>query len=199
VNVAISGTVEPASARRTTAEPRRSWNVRSSLNVGKTFSVIHCGESVVGGDKWFSRNVEQSGVLYCFGEGGEGFRNRLAAYRSRYDADHKGMIVRDGIPNLGLNLAKAIKALEKAIDESNAMYGAHSMKPVRVVFLDTFAKAIAGAQENDTSAVQPDPQRCAGTRAQEGRVHHSHSPQRQGHHAGRSRFERAGSRSGLQP
>ena len=31
MNVAISGTVAPASARRTTADPRRSWKVRPSI------------------------------------------------------------------------------------------------------------------------------------------------------------------------
>jgi hypothetical protein len=36
VNVAISGTVAPASARRTTADPRRSWKVRPSI-----FALLH--------------------------------------------------------------------------------------------------------------------------------------------------------------
>jgi hypothetical protein len=136
--------------------PGQLGMIHGASNVGKTFAVIHCGETVVAGDKYFYRNVEQSGVLYCFGEGGEGFRNRLAAYRRHHSGlDNKGMIVRDGIPNLGTKLARAIKELSKAIDESNEMYAEHGMKPVKLVFLDTFAKAIAGAQENDTSVVQP--------------------------------------------
>lgn len=133
--------------------PGQLGMIHGSSNVGKTFTVIHKGECVTQGEPWFGRNVQRSGVLYCYGEGGEGFRNRLAAYRSRH-AD-VAMIVRDGIPNLGINLAKAIKSLKDAIKHANAMYAEREMPPVRIVYLDTFAKAIAGAQENDTSAVQP--------------------------------------------
>lgn len=134
--------------------PGQLGMIHGASNVGKTFTVIHKGECVVGGKPWFGRNVDQSGVLYCFGEGGEGFLNRLDAYRQRYGTN--GMVVHDGIPNLGLNTAKAIKELEKAIDKANAMYaGREDGLRVKMVFIDTFAKAIAGAAENDMKEIQP--------------------------------------------
>lgn len=135
--------------------PGQIGMIHGASNVGKTFSVIHLGESVCMSAKWFSRNVAQNcGALYCFGEGAEGLGNRAAAYRRKYPSDKPGMVVRDGIPNLSVNLAKAIKSLEKAIAEANDMlapFGQHT----KLVFLDTWAKAIAGAAENDPAAVQP--------------------------------------------
>lgn len=133
--------------------PGQVGMIHGASNVGKTFTVIHKGECVVGGKPWFGRNVDQSGVLYCFGEGGEGFLNRLDAYRQRYGTN--GMVVHDGIPNLGLNTAKALKELEKAIDKANAMYAGRGALRVKLTFLDTFAKAIAGAAENDMKEIQP--------------------------------------------
>ncbi len=135
--------------------PQMLGMMHGASNVGKTFSVIHMGESITEGWQWFGRNVTTCGVLYCYGEGHAGLQNRAVAYRERYEPKGDGMIVRSGIPNLGLNLAKAIKALRKSINEATAMRAARGQNAIGVVFLDTWAKAIAGAQENDGTAMQP--------------------------------------------
>jgi len=125
--------------------PGQLGMIHGASNVGKTFSVIYLGEHVCTGSKWFSRNVDKGGVLYCFGEGAEGLGNRGAAYRKKYPSDSPGMVVRDGIPNLGLNLRKALKALRRALIDANEMLESTNER-VKLVFLDTFAKAIAGAE-----------------------------------------------------
>jgi AAA domain/Bifunctional DNA primase/polymerase, N-terminal len=124
-------------------------------NVGKTFTVLHLGECIADGRKWFGLNTEKSGVLYSFGEGHAGIANRLAAYRKAYSTQSRGMILRPGIPNLAANLKAAIETLKQAIKEANAMQEGNGLPPIRVLFLDTFAKAIAGADENRVSEVQP--------------------------------------------
>jgi hypothetical protein len=129
--------------------------IHGSSNVGKTFSVIYLGEHIEAGDSWFIRNVEQSGCLYCYGEGHDGLRNRGVAYREKYKSVNYGMSVHPGIPNLGMDTGRAIKELRRAIKKANKQREGAGLKPIRVVFLDTFAKAIAGAQENDSAAVQP--------------------------------------------
>jgi hypothetical protein len=146
---------EPDYIVENTFTPQQIGMIHGPSNVGKTFTVIHLGERIVAGEKWFGLNVAQGGVLYCFGEGHAGLRNRLYAYRKVYNDLGLGMVVRGGIPNLALNLKAARKALRKAIVDANKMYAERGMSPVKVVFLDTFAKAIAGAQENDVAAIQP--------------------------------------------
>lgn len=124
-------------------------------NIGKTFSAWYEALCIAEGWKYFGRNVEQSGVLYCYGEGHAGMQNRALAYKLKYDPKTDHLIVRDGIPNFATDLKGAKKALRKAIKDSNDQLIAKGLKPLRAVFLDTFAKAVAGAEENSTREMQP--------------------------------------------
>jgi hypothetical protein len=127
--------------------------IYGASNVGKTFAVIHLGDCVADGKKWFGKQTEKSGALYMFAEGKDQFNNRLAAYRKRYPSDTKGMIVHKGIPPIAQT--SGIKAIGKAIEEANAWQAANNLPPVRLAFIDTFAKAVAGADENNAKEMQP--------------------------------------------
>jgi hypothetical protein len=124
-------------------------------NAGKTFSVFHLGGSLSEGWRWFGRNVEQASVLYCYGEGHDGMSRRALAWKERYKPKFDALIFRDAIPNFALNLKAACKALRKAVTDSNKMLAERSLPPVGMVALDTFAKAVAGAEENSTREMQP--------------------------------------------
>lgn len=124
-------------------------------NAGKTFSVFHLAGCLSEGWPWFGRNVEQSGVLYCYGEGHSGMSRRALAWRERYQPKLDALIFRDGIPNFALDPKNARKALKKAVTDANKMLEERGLKPIRFVALDTFAKAVAGAEENSTREMQP--------------------------------------------
>ncbi|MDZ7883038.1 MAG: AAA family ATPase [Mycobacterium sp.] len=122
-------------------------------NTGKTFAVIHMGDCVVEGRPWFGHNVEKSGALYLFAEGKSQFNNRLVAYRKKYPSNSKGMVIHKGIPSLVEK--KGIPALRAAIKQANKMQTENGLPPIRIVFIDTFAKAVAGAEENSAKEMQP--------------------------------------------
>jgi hypothetical protein len=124
-------------------------------NIGKTFSAWYKALCIAEGWKYFGRNVEQSGVLYCYGEGHAGMQNRALAYKIKYEPKTDQFIARDGIPNFATDLKAARKALRKAIKDSNDQLTAKGLKTLKTVFLDTFAKAVAGAEENSTREMQP--------------------------------------------
>lgn len=152
--VAIYG--EPPYIVENVFTPGMVGMLHGESNVGKTFVAIHLGGCICEGWQFFDRNVEQSGVVYCYGEGHSGIQNRLVAWKKKYTPDTDGIIVRDGIPNLGMHGPKqAIKALRKTVADANAMLRAKGLPDVRLLFLDTFAKAVAGANENDVKDMQP--------------------------------------------
>jgi hypothetical protein len=124
-------------------------------NIGKTFSAWYQALCIAEGWKYFGRNVEQSGVLYCYGEGHSGMQNRALAYKLKYGPKTDNLIVRDGIPNFATDPKGAKRALRKAIKEANAQLESKALRPLKTVFLDTFAKAVAGAEENSTREMQP--------------------------------------------
>ncbi len=53
-------------------------------NAGKTFWTTDLALHVAAGKQWNGRRVDQGGVVYCALEGGNGFRNRAAAWRNSY-------------------------------------------------------------------------------------------------------------------
>lgn len=124
-------------------------------NIGKTFSAWYMALCIAEGWKYFGRNAEQSGVLYCYGEGHSGMQNRALAYVKKYSPKTDNLIVRDGLPKFALNIKEAKKALRKSVKSANEQLAAKGCPPVKVVFLDTFAKAVAGAEENSTKEMQP--------------------------------------------
>lgn len=124
-------------------------------NAGKTFSAFHLGGCLSEGWTWFGRNVEQCAVLYCYGEGHAGIERRALAWSRRYEPQADALVFRDGIPNFATHAGKAAKAIREAVKNANAMLAERGRPPVAMLMLDTFAKAVAGAEESSAREMQP--------------------------------------------
>jgi hypothetical protein len=126
--------------------PRTVGAISGPSNVGKSFSALDLAWHIVNGHDWYGLKVERSGVLYAYGEGRLGIASRLLALsRAKGTAE---MVVRDGIPNFAINPKAAVKALKRAVEEANKMLSKKGSPPIKLLILDTFAKATAGAEEN---------------------------------------------------
>jgi hypothetical protein len=117
--------------------------VFGASNSGKTFFVLDLAAHVAMGAQWQDRHIEQGGVLYIALEGQQGAINRIEAMKRRG-------ILSKGAPlyicSSSVNLLDPTHAGEvvKMIESINAI----STSPVRLVIVDTLARAIAGADEN---------------------------------------------------
>jgi hypothetical protein len=100
---------------------------------------------IAAGLPWCGRRVEQGGVVYCVLEGGHGFRNRVAAWRGHrgLDAYELPFVAAPYAMNL-LDPAGDTEHLIKVITDAAARMG----MPVKLVVIDTLARALAGGNEN---------------------------------------------------
>jgi hypothetical protein len=117
--------------------------VYGASNSGKTFLVIDLGAHVATGRDWQGKEVEQGAVLYVALEGTQGAVNRIKAMRMRG-------ILPTGSPFFlcfsSVNLLDPTHAAEVArmITEINKT----SPIPIRLIIIDTLARAMAGGDEN---------------------------------------------------
>lgn len=111
---------------------------------GKTFLTLDMTAAVVRGEPWRGAAVKKGRAVYVVAEGAAGFRNRLEAYCLFHGVDPGDFdvgVVADA-PNL---LAKEdVRDLLKAI----IAFG-----KVDMVVIDTYARAMAGGNENDAKDV----------------------------------------------
>lgn len=135
---------------------------------GKSFIALDMAASIARGVPWRGLTTKQGRVVYVAAEGAGGFRKRLKAYAHqhciRLDDLRIGVIA--GTPNLrekadALDISKAIKAWGGA----------------DLVIVDTFAQAMAGANENSGEDVGRALAHCKGIHKATGApvvlVHHS--------------------------
>lgn len=129
---------------------------------GKTFLATHLAMCVARGKEFLGRPVQQGGVIYQAGEGARGLKKRLKAYRT-----HFNVLDTEDVPFVLLpsriDLFSKEGDTQKLIDEINAWKPAMS-QPLRMVAIDTFSKATAGADENsgrDVSIVMENVDRIA--------------------------------------
>lgn len=119
--------------------------VYGQSNSGKTFWFTDLALHIVAGIPWNGRRVDQGGVVYCVLEGGSGFHNRIAAWKEEtgyggYDLPFVA------IPS-SMNLLSPDGDVDRLID--TIMLAASQMKvPVKLVVIDTLARAFAGGNEN---------------------------------------------------
>ena len=132
--------------------PRGEWIVKGVLpraglavvygasGSGKTFLMVDLAGAVARGIEWRGNAVVQGRVVYVVAEGASGFRNRVEAYCRQHDLDpaQVDLLVIPDVPNL---LDKAhMKELIAAIKK---------VGPVAMIVIDTYARVMAGANEND--------------------------------------------------
>lgn len=107
---------------------------------GKTFYTLDLGGAVARGAEWRGHKTEQGRVAYIVAEGASGFRNRLDAYcqfNGIAPADLDLVVLPDA-PNF---LDKShIKDLVLALKAAG---------PLAMVVVDTYARVMAGGNEND--------------------------------------------------
>ncbi|MCV9960770.1 AAA family ATPase [Pararhizobium sp. BT-229] len=113
---------------------------------GKTFLATHLAMCVARGQEFLGRTVMQGGVIYQAGEGARGLKKRIKAYRT-----HFGVPDTEDVPFVLLpsriDLFSKDGDTQKLIDEINAWKPVMS-QPLKMVVIDTFSKATAGADEN---------------------------------------------------
>jgi hypothetical protein len=141
-------------------------------NSGKTFFVLDLALAIAAGIHWRGRRTRRGLVIYVAGEGAASVRARVTAYRMTYPEITKlpFAIVPQPVdflsPGSVKTLIETIRAAEKECGEK-----------VTLVIIDTFARAVAGGDENSAQdvgvAVAAADRIRAETGAAVGFVHHA--------------------------
>ncbi|MDB5552109.1 MAG: hypothetical protein JWL86_2093 [Rhizobium sp.] len=113
---------------------------------GKTFLATHLAMCVARGQEFLGRAVMQGGVIYQAGEGSRGLKKRIKAYRTQFAVPESEDVPFVLLPSR-VDLFSKDGDTQKLIDEINAWKPVMS-QPLRMVVIDTFSKATAGADEN---------------------------------------------------
>lgn len=113
---------------------------------GKTFVILSMGLHIAAGLPWFGHPIKQGAVVYIAGEGVGGLSLRLKAMRVRYKiaSDIPFWVVPRAVnfrTPAGINTLEALIRL--TIKET----------PVRLLVVDTLARAMPGADENSAQEV----------------------------------------------
>lgn len=115
--------------------------VYGQSNSGKTFWTVDLALHVAAGKRWNDRRVTQGGVLYCALEGGFGFRNRVAAWRETHTP-------------ATAQFAAIMRSLDLFDPDADTEELIHTVKnmpwPVKLLVIDTLARAMPGGDENKT-------------------------------------------------
>lgn len=114
---------------------------------GKTFLATHIAMCVARGQEFLGRAVQKGGVIYQVGEGARGVKKRLKAYRTHFQVPESEDVPFVLLPSR-VDLFSKEGDTQKLIDEINAWKLVMS-QPLRLVVIDTFSKATAGADENN--------------------------------------------------
>lgn len=117
--------------------------VYGESNCGKTFFMTDLCFHIAQGKRWRDRRVDQGGVVYVALEGAYGLGNRLEAYRQHYN-DGQGMpfamlASQVDFMNPEGNINEFIELLKTSTEK---------MPSIRLIVIDTLARAIAGGDEN---------------------------------------------------
>ena len=120
--------------------------VYGESNCGKTFFMTDLGLHVAMGKEWRGREVERGGVIYCALEGSHGISNRVAAFRKYHQLE--GQRLPFAVVPYSINMLEGdVDRLIDAIQAAAEPFGC----PVKMVVIDTLARAMAGGDENGPS------------------------------------------------
>ena len=108
-------------------------------NCGKTFFMSDLCLHIAMGKTWRGREIDAGGVLYVAAEGAYGIRNRIAAYKQRYE-------LASGIPLTivpsTINMLDADQDVEKLI--RTIQVKAQELGNIQMIVLDTLARVMTG-------------------------------------------------------
>jgi hypothetical protein len=112
-------------------------------NSGKSFLATHLACAIGRGMDWLGYRTVRGPVVYVAGEGSESIKLRIAAHVGHYKAKHVGVAVVPVAINMLDSNADALRVV-RAVEAVSEHYG----EPVKMVVIDTLARAIGGGNEN---------------------------------------------------
>lgn len=116
----------------------------------KTFCLIDAAASIAGGQDWFGRVTQQTGVAIWAGEGFDDFGSRTIAWRKANDRNMCGVTVFcDQLAIFDDNERKLTAKFEGLAEFHKAKTGL----PLGVVFIDTASVSAGSMNESDNSQV----------------------------------------------
>jgi len=117
---------------------------------GKSFLALDVAMHIATGTQWFDKDTQAGGVIYVAAEAGAGMRKRVSACRSGrgFDGTATPLALVTMPPNMGTKregneTAKLISDIKTQWQDANT--------PIRLVVIDTLARAMFGADENSAS------------------------------------------------
>jgi len=120
--------------------------VYGESNCGKTFFMTDLAFHVAMGKRWRDRRVDQGGVVYVALEGSYGLSNRIAAFMETYPDDSRGMPF--AVVTTQINFLDNSPDGQLAAFIETIKYVADQVENVKLVVVDTLARAISGGDEN---------------------------------------------------
>ncbi len=123
--------------------------VYGESNSGKTFWVLDLALAIAAGSPWRGRHTKRGLVIYVAGEGAASVRARVAAYRVAHPEVPGGLpfaIVPQAVDFLD---AQSVGALLSTIAAAQSECG----EQPALIIVDTFARALPGADENSAQDV----------------------------------------------
>lgn len=117
--------------------------VYGESNSGKTTLVLDLAFRMPSGLPWLGKRTEKGAVIYIACEGAGSVKRRLAAYRQHHDCKVHAF----GLISSSLNLMDPSADVEDLLDLIKGLKN-ELIEPVRLIVVDTVARAMAGANEN---------------------------------------------------
>lgn len=118
-------------------------------NSGKTFWVLDLALATAAGLEWRGRQTRKGLVIYIAGEGAASVRARVAAYRVAHPEISGGLPFAIIPQSVDLLNPEAVGSLIETIRAAESECG----EKCAVVIVDTFARAMAGGDENSAKDV----------------------------------------------
>lgn len=117
--------------------------IYGNYGTAKTFLTLDIAASIATGQPWRGHNVRQGAVLYLCLEGQQGINNRVLALRKKDKLPREADVLFCSMP---LSLVKEVNVERIAITLLELMK--QLTTPVKLLVIDTLARAIAGGNEN---------------------------------------------------
>lgn len=140
---------------------------------GKTFAVLDMVMAIARGIEWNGQKVKQGRVVYICAEGGNGFKNRLLAYKQHNNLDYDF-----------LTSFEVIENSPNFLNEYDNIAVANQIGKASLIVVDTLARTMAGGDENNSKDMSNVIQKCQALYRATGAtivlIHHSGKDQDRG-------------------
>lgn len=135
---------------------------------GKSFLVLDMVAAICRGLDWRGLRTARGKAVYICAEGANGFRSRMTAYARQHDIP---------VADMGLGVVDAAPNLTEKAEVLELIGELRKCGPLDLIVVDTFARAMAGGNENDSKDVGVVVANCDMIRRKTGAmvllVHHS--------------------------